>query len=576
MIEVIAEIANAHQGNYKTAIKLAKQAFSSGADAVKFQIYFADELLVKSHTRYKHFLNQSFSLNQWKNIFLSQKNKKIYCDVFGTKALDVAIKYKAQGVKIHSSDLENLELIKKIPKKMKVLLSCGGSNLFTISKAVNILNSKGIKPVLMHGFQAYPTNIQDINFNRLKLLLNQFKNNVSLGFQDHTSGSDKINFYLPVLAMGIGAEYIEKHITFERKKKLVDYYSSIEPKKLAEFINIIRDLEKTFYLKKDNFSNSEKNYARTTNKNWVAKKNIKKGQKLNLSNLVLKRVDSKGAFNTEFESIKDKKTKNSILKDQKINSCDLQQKVCAFVSVRSDSKRLKNKWKLKICGKPSLYHLVSRLKKSKHLDDIVICTTNRKNDNQIYNFAKQNKIKCFRGSELNVLERMLMAAKKFGPFDQLVRVTGDDILIDNHYLDIAINHHLNTNSDYTDHKRLPSGTETEIFSHLFLKKLYKSIIFKNETEYLTSFVTDHKDQFKTSSAHVDKKHQTNLSMTIDTKKDFLKVKKFLELMKKKNKLYNYSINDVSDFLKKLNKKKYQNIKKKNYKAKTTLNWNIYK
>ena len=132
MIEVIAEIANAHQGNYKTAIKLAKQAFSSGADAVKFQIYFADELLVKSHVRYKHFLNQSFSLNQWKSILLSQKNKKIYCDIFGIKALNVAIKYKVYGVKIHSSDLENLELIKKIPKKMKVLLSCGGSNLFNI------------------------------------------------------------------------------------------------------------------------------------------------------------------------------------------------------------------------------------------------------------------------------------------------------------------------------------------------------------------------------------------------------------------------------------------------------------
>ena len=68
--------------------------------------------------------------------------------------------------------------------------------------------------------------------------------------------------------------------------------SSIEPKKLAEFVKIIRDLEKTFYLKKDNFSNSEKNYARTTNKNWVAKKNIKKGQKLNLSNLVLKYFNS--------------------------------------------------------------------------------------------------------------------------------------------------------------------------------------------------------------------------------------------------------------------------------------------
>ncbi len=360
------------------------------------------------------------------------------------------------------------------------------------------------------------------------------------------------------------------------KKKLVDYYSSIEPKKLAEFVKIIRDLEKTFYLKKDNFSNSEKNYARTTNKNWVAKKNIKKGQKLNLSNLVLKRVDSNRAFNIEFESIKDKKTKKSILKDQKINSSDLRQKVCAFVSVRSDSKRLKNKWKLKICGKESLYHLVGRLKISKLLDDIVICTTNLKNDNQIYKFAKKNKIKCFRGSELDVLERMLQAAKKFGPFDHLVRVTGDDILIDNHYLDIAINHHLDTNSDYTDHKRLPSGTETEIFSYTFLKRLNRSIMFKNDTEYLTSFVTDHKDQFKISSAPVNKKHQSKISMTMDTKKDFLKVRNFLEWMNKKNKLYNYSIDDVMNFLRKLDKNKYQNIKKKNYKPKTTLNWNIYK
>ena len=64
-------------------------------------------------------------------------------------------------------------------------------------------------------------------------------------------------------------------------------------------------------------------------------------------------------------------------------------------------------------------------------------------------------------------------------------------------------------------------------------------------------------------------------MTIDTKKDFFKVRNFLELMNK-NKLYNYSIDDVMNFLQKLDKNKYQNIKKKNYTAKTTLNWNIYK
>ena len=65
-----------------------------------------------------------------------------------------------------------------------------------------------------------------------------------------------------------------------------------------------------------------------------------------------------------------------------------------------------------------------------------------------YKFAKKNNLKCFRGSELNVLDRMLSAAKKFGDFDHLIRVTGDDILIDGYYLDLAINHHLKTNSEY--------------------------------------------------------------------------------------------------------------------------------
>ena len=575
MIKIIAEVANAHQGNYKTAIKLANEAFLNGADAVKFQIYFADELLVKSHTRYNHFLKQSFSVGEWKKIFKSQKNRKIYCDIFGLKALKLAINNNVHGVKIHSSDLENNELIRKIPKNMKVLLSCGGSSLFDISKAINLLNEKGIRPILMHGFQAYPTNIRDINFNRFKLLINQFNNKANIGFQDHTSGSDKMNFYLPTLAIGMGATYIEKHITFDRAKKKVDYYSSIEPKKLKKFVNIIRELEKAFILKDSHFSKSEKNYSKITSKNWVAKKDIKEGQKIELSSLILKRVNTQKNFNVDVETILDKRAKKFIKKDHKINFNDVEQKICALVSVRSKSKRLVNKWKLDICEKPTLFHLLNRLKKSKLLDDIIICTTERYEDNQIYNFAKKNKVKCFRGSELNVLDRMLNAAKKFGKFDHLIRVTGDDVLIDYNYLDEAITHHLSINSDYTDHKLLPSGTETEVFSHNFLKRLNKAVKFKEDTEYLTTFITNNKDQFKTSSAPVKKKHQSNLSMTIDTKNDFLKVKNFLHIMRKNNKLYDYSMDDVVSYLNTLDKTKYQNKNKKQYLPNTSLDWSIF-
>ena len=55
MTEIIAEIANSHQGSPINAEKLALKSLDAGADAVKFQIYFADELLVKNHPRYLHF-----------------------------------------------------------------------------------------------------------------------------------------------------------------------------------------------------------------------------------------------------------------------------------------------------------------------------------------------------------------------------------------------------------------------------------------------------------------------------------------------------------------------------------------
>ena len=60
-IEIIAEIANAHQGDINIAYKLAERAFLAGADAIKFQIYFAEELLIKKHPRFDHFKKQSFS-----------------------------------------------------------------------------------------------------------------------------------------------------------------------------------------------------------------------------------------------------------------------------------------------------------------------------------------------------------------------------------------------------------------------------------------------------------------------------------------------------------------------------------
>ena len=104
-----------------------------------------------------------------------------------------------------------------------------------------------------------------------------------------------------------------------------------------------------------------------------------------------------------------------------------------------------------------------RVKKAKLIDKIIFCTTKKKSDDVLLNLAKKNKIKVFRGDENNVLGRMLAATKSDNP-DIMVRITGDDILIDPGYMDKAVLYHLSNNLDYTDHKDLPSGVETEIFN----------------------------------------------------------------------------------------------------------------
>ena len=118
MIKKIAEIANAHEGSPERAIKIAKIAGEAGANAVKFQIYFGSDLLTKNHPRYEHFCNQSFSEKEWGNIFKESRkyNDEIIADVFGFKALEVAISNNVNGIKIHSSDLSNIPLIEECAK----------------------------------------------------------------------------------------------------------------------------------------------------------------------------------------------------------------------------------------------------------------------------------------------------------------------------------------------------------------------------------------------------------------------------------------------------------------------------
>tara|TARA_B110000003_G_C16587460_1_gene510429 strand:+ start:483 stop:926 length:444 start_codon:yes stop_codon:yes gene_type:complete len=108
-----------------------------------------------------------------------------------------------------------------------------------------------------------------------------------------------------------------------------------------------------------------------------------------------------------------------------------------IIQARMNSNRLPNKVLLNYKNLTPLSILIERLKRSKHLNKIIIATTEKKSDNKIVKFCKKNKIFFFRGDENNVLKRYYLAAKKF-KVKRIIRITSDCPLIDYRILDNMI------------------------------------------------------------------------------------------------------------------------------------------
>lgn len=573
--KVIAEVANSHQGKLAAAIELANQSIKSGAHAIKFQIYSANELMHPKHKRYSHFDKQSFSSQEWRQIFkkIKKRGAKIYCDVFGENSFDIAKKNNVDGFKIHSSDLINRNLLEKIAQvgNKEVFLSTGGSTLNEISYAVRILKKNKIKPVLMHGYQNYPTVIEDTNLNRIGYFKKIFNNSCKYGYQDHIAGDDEMNFITPFVSMSYGLDYIEKHVTLNRSKKGIDYYSSIEPKQLKDFVTKIKKVNKIFGNKIINFSKSEKKYRKEVKKIWFCKSKLKKGKILSKDHFEMKRPFNNKILPTFIENFTNFKTITALEHNESFTRDKIKLGVTAVILARLHSKRLNQKAIKEINGETSIQHLIKRLKYSKKINNIVLATTKKSEDLKLCKIAKANGIKFFRGDEKNVLKRMLSAANLFKN-DLVIRVTGDDILIDPHYVDKLVNYHSSNNFEYSNNKLLPGGTEVEIFNKELLKLLLKIIPNNDQTEYLTYYISKNSDQFNVGSFPIKKIHRSKKSLTLDTTNDYLFLKKFLTKMSLKNKRYSYNMDDVINFLKKNNKKKNPVFKEE--KIDTNLQWQI--
>lgn len=223
-------------------------------------------------------------------------------------------------------------------------------------------------------------------------------------------------------------------------------------------------------------------------------------------------------------------------------------KISIIVQARTSSTRLSKKVLKDINGKPMILHIVNRLKKIKNVDQIILATTNNKEDDILAKIAKENNISIFRGDELDVLGRYYNCAKKFDS-DPIIRITADCPLIEPSLVDEMLNFYLINDYDYVSNTlepTFPDGLDIEIFSNTSLKNAEKNAKLPSEREHVTPYIKKNSNLFKTFNFK-NKVDLSHIRLTVDEKEDLELIRKIFSIFNPK---LDFTLNDVIFLLEK--------------------------
>tara|TARA_B100000900_G_scaffold411973_1_gene432772 strand:- start:32506 stop:33252 length:747 start_codon:yes stop_codon:yes gene_type:complete len=223
----------------------------------------------------------------------------------------------------------------------------------------------------------------------------------------------------------------------------------------------------------------------------------------------------------------------------------------AIIEARMNSSRLPGKVIIKIKGIPTIILLIDRLKEVNKLDKIIVATTTSKKDDKLCEILKKNNVSYFRGSESNVLERVLNTAKKF-KIKNIVQITGDCPLIDPEIVSQNLLIYEKNKFDYVSNSNVrsyPDGMDVAIFSTKILERAFKKTSNKYDLEHVTLFIRRNPNLFSICNILSPQSlFLPKLGLTLDEKDDFLLIKKIFNKFWKRRR--DFSCLEVVNFLNK--------------------------
>ena len=301
---IIAEAGVNHNGEMKLAKQLVDIAFEAQVDAVKFQSFKTESLILKSvekaayqkettgsdASQFEMLKKLEFSVDQMAELqnYCTQKGIVFLTTPFDEDSLQELDALNLPAYKISSTDLTNISFVTKVAEKGKpFILSTGMSYMEEISEVLAAVETINQNVILLQCTGNYPTEPSEVNLNVLETYQKEF--DMLIGFSDHTAGIGASPY-----AVAKGSKVIEKHFTIDKNMDGPDHRASLDPVELTQLVKEIRMVESYMGSATKSPTATEEGTRNLLQKCLVASKNITKGDVFSPDNIISKRTGGEG------------------------------------------------------------------------------------------------------------------------------------------------------------------------------------------------------------------------------------------------------------------------------------------
>ncbi len=300
---VIAEAGVNHNGSLDLAYQLIDVAAHAGADYVKFQTFRAEALVTRAAPKAEYQKvttgNTESQFDMLKRLelpqeafaelakYCAQKNIEFMSTPFDLEAARMLADLGMSTFKVSSGDLTNVPFLREIGRMGRpVVLSSGMATLGEIEVAVCVLQGVGMpieQITLLHCTTEYPAPPEEVNLLAMNTIRVAFPG-ATIGYSDHTQGID-----IPIAAVALGAQVIEKHFTLDRTMTGPDHKASLEPAELDAMVKAIRRVSLALGNGRKLPTASEIPNCLIARKSIIAARAIARGETLSEQNLAVRR-----------------------------------------------------------------------------------------------------------------------------------------------------------------------------------------------------------------------------------------------------------------------------------------------